>query len=177
MLNAFVKTILFFQSVLSSLSLEMNRAIQVIILSSLSLLTCQILKSVIFSVKEKQFRWKSLFTTGGLPSSHSSTVTTLVASIGLFQVHDTGTVDYIFAVSFIVALVIIHDSVGVRLEASKHAIILNNMVENEPIEEKKKLGFGKRGYLKELLGHEKIEAFAGVLYGLVIAVIGYFICI
>lgn len=156
---------------------ETDRAFSVILLSCISLITCQLLKLVIFSIKEKKFNLRMLFTTGGFPSSHTSTVVTMVTSIAIFQIKDMGQIDYIFAVAFIVALIIIHDAMGVRFEASKHAMILNKMVENEPMEEKKKLGFGKKGYLKELLGHKKIEVFAGFLYGVLVAAIGCIILI
>ena len=53
--------------------------------------------------------------------------------------------------------VTIHDAMGVRYEASKHAIILNKMVDNLSDEEKMDLGFGKNGKLKEMLGHSGTE--------------------
>ena len=166
--------ILMMRAILSSFgNTETVRAIEVMILSSISLFSCQLLKAIIFSIKEKKIDIKMLFTTGGFPSSHTSTVTTMVVSIAIFQITDSGKIDYVFAVAFIVALIIIHDAFGVRYEASKHAAILNKMVENETLEEKKKLGFGKKGYLKELLGHKKTEVFAGAIYGFLISLLAF----
>ena len=77
-----------------------------------------------------------------MPSSHSALVTALFVSIGMFDYHNQGTLSIGFAISFVIALVVIHDSMGIRLEASKHAMELNiikyrlNMIENIDIEEK-----------------------------------------
>lgn len=165
--------------ILTSISEGINhlisvRAIQVIILSAISMTLCQILKFIIFSVKEKKMVYKSLITTGGMPSSHTASVTTLVISLGLFQYHDTNGLDYSFAVALVFAMIVIHDAMGVRLEASKHAKILNNLVKHEDVETKKQLGFGNKGYLKELLGHKGFEVIGGFLFGTMISLIGYF---
>ena len=96
----------------------------------------------------------------------------MITSIAIFQIHDTKSIDYVLSVACVVAVIIIHDAMGVRYEASKHARILNKMVENESIEKKQKLGFGHSGILKELLGHKKIEVLAGFIYGILVAVIG-----
>lgn len=151
------------------------RTIQVIILISISVFSCQIIKFINFSIREKRAVISALFTTGGWPSSHTSGVITLVISLGIFQMTDMGTFDYSFAVAVTYGFIVIHDAMGVRLEASKHAAILNKMVENEPMEEKTKLGFGKKGELKELLGHKRFEVLLGVLYGALVAVIGVII--
>ena len=64
---------------------------------------------------------------------------------------------------------------GVRLEASKHAKILNNLTSDMTVEEKKTLGFGKKGSLKEMLGHKSFEVAGGVFFGILRGVIGFFI--
>lgn len=149
-----------------------DRAFICIILVGISAFSCQLLKLIITSIRHKKVMWRSLFSTGGFPSSHSSSVITLVISLGIFEMHDVGGLDYSFAVAATVAFIVIHDSMGVRLEASKHAKILNNMVENEPLAIKQELGFGRKGHLKELLGHKFVEVFAGIIYGVLVAIIG-----
>ncbi len=152
-----------------------TRSLQTIVLSFLSMLSCQIVKCVVMSIKNKEFMYSALFSTGGMPSSHTSIVATLITSMAMFQYTDTGRLDYSFAVALVFGFIVIHDAMGVRLEASKHAKILNKLVEDESFETKKSLGYGKKGQLKELLGHKQIEVLMGFLYGAFIGILGYFI--
>lgn len=152
------------------------RTIQIIVICAISMFSCQLIKGIIRSIKLKKFDINSFFTTGGMPSSHTATVISLATALGLFQYHDLkGQFDYSFAVALVFAAVVIHDAMGVRLEASKHAQILNKMVADETVEVKKELGFGKKNVLKELLGHKPFEVFMGFLYGVIVAIIGVMI--
>ena len=158
------------------LKLVNSRVFQIIFICLFSLLFCQLFKFIFFSIKEKKMNYRYLYTTGGFPSSHSALCITLVTSLFLFQMHDLhGKLDWSFAVSVIFSIIIIHDAMGVRLEASKHAKILNHMTSDLPMEEKEELGFGKKGTLKEMLGHKGLEVFGGILFGFVIGLCGYFI--
>lgn len=145
----------------------MNTAEQIINHSIIALLAAQFLKFITFSVKEKSLQPRALISTGGMPSSHSALVTSLTASIYLYE-----GIGLYFAISLMLALVVIHDSMGIRLEASKHAMMLNNINE--------KLGLdtdhiNKGKALKEPLGHFPIEVFAGFLLGIVVSILGYYI--
>ncbi len=158
------------------LGLVNQRALQIIWICIISMIICQVVKFVIFSIRNKKVLWKTLFSTGGFPSSHTSLCTTLVTTLFLFQMHDLGgKIDWSFAVAVVFALITIHDAMGIRLEASKHARILNNLTEDMSLEEKKSLGFDKKGFLKEMLGHKAFEVFGGVVLGVGIGVAGYFI--
>lgn len=149
-----------------------ERAGQTLIICAISLFSCQLIKFLVMSFRAKKFLWNSLWTTGGMPSSHTSTVVTLVTCLGIFQISHDGRIDYSFVVAFVFAVIVIHDAMGVRLEASKHAHILNNIVKEETNEVKKDLGYGKQDKLKELLGHKPVEVFIGGLYGVIVAIIG-----
>lgn len=158
-------------------SLMNIRTIQVIILAMVSLLLCQVAKFIIFSIRERRPMVSTLFTTGGMPSSHTATVISLIVGMGLLQLHDNGSLDYSFAVALVFGIIVIHDAMGVRLEASKHAKILNNLVSSEDIKTKQDLGFGEKGKLKELLGHKGFEVLGGFLFGLIVGIVGYLIII
>ncbi|MBN3490995.1 divergent PAP2 family protein [Acholeplasma equirhinis] len=144
----------------------------VIIISIASMVIAQVLKFFIDAIINKRVNESILLSTGGMPSSHSALVTSLATSIGLFEIHDNGQLSTIFAIALVLALVVLHDSMGIRYEASKHARELNqiklrlNLIENIDVEEKK---------LKEALGHKPKEVFAGILLGAFIAIVGYFI--
>lgn len=157
-------------------SIISTRAVQIIFISLVSLFLAQFIKFVIISIKEKKFDWKLLVSTGGFPSSHCALVVTLCVTLGMFQYHDLdGNLDWSFAVALILSVIIIHDAMGVRLEASKHAKILNNLAADMTEEEKKELGYGKKGRLKEMLGHKGVEVLGGIIFGAIIGLIGFLI--
>ena len=155
-----------------------TRAIQIFIISSIAMLTCQIFKFAFYSIKAKSPQWYFLGSTGGFPSSHSAFCVSLVITLGMFQWHDLdGTLDWSFVVALVFAIIIIHDAMGVRLEASKHARVLNKIATDLTDEEKASIGFKKDGKLKEMLGHKGREVIGGVIIGVIIGLIGFLILV
>lgn len=152
----------------------MNGPIAVIIISVSALVMAQVIKLVAYSIYSKKPRFDMLISTGGMPSSHSALVTSLFVSILLFTV-DKGTFAeaYYVPISLVLALVVVHDSMGIRYEASKHAQILNKLIKDLSEVKKKELGYEKD--LKEYLGHKPIEAMMGVVLGIVVGIVGFFI--
>jgi len=75
----------------------------------------QILKTVIYAVVNKKLDWNRLIGDGGMPSSHSATVTSVALAAGIEQ----GFGSPVFAVAFIVAMVVMHDASGVRQETGR----------------------------------------------------------
>ncbi len=67
---------------------------------------------------------------GGMPSSHSSTVCGVVVAMA----RSSGVSSPLFALAFIFAAVVMHDAMGVRLEAGKHARIINVLLKKVDIE-------------------------------------------
>ena len=98
-----------------------------------------------------------LFSTGGMPSSHSALVTSLATATGLQFGFGSG----YFAISSVLALIVMYDARGVRQESGQHARILNQILRElfsgHAISERE---------LKELLGHTTIEVFVGALVGI-----------
>jgi len=136
-------------------------------ISLISLIIAQGLKLFTKYFVTREWDWRVLLSTGGMPSSHTSLVTTLTLSIGLLVGFDS--ID--FAISFVFSAVVIHDSMGIRYEAGKHASILNQIGKDiAHIVQRKELYEEK---FKELLGHKPIEVFAGFLLGIVIAIMGF----
>ena len=149
-----------------------TRAVQIIITCLIAMLVAQLLKVVIFSIKHKKFEPRFIFTTGGLPSSHSSLCVCLCVHLGMLQFHDENQLSWAFAVAVVVSSVIMYDAMGVRLEASKHARILNRLAD-ELTEEEIQEYYGKKGKLKEMLGHRGIEVLVGGLLGAGIGFAGF----
>ena len=46
-----------------------------------------------------------------------------------------------------------------------------------PDDEKKKIGFGKKLELKEMLGHKGVEVLGGIILGIIVAVVGYLLLV
>lgn len=121
----------------------------------------------IFRFKERRWDPKQLLGSGGMPSSHSSTVTALAISIGL----QDGFGGQLFAVASILACVVMHDAFGVRLQAGRQAEVLNQIVYELPEEHP----LADTRPLRELLGHTPLQVIAGGMLGLVVGVISYWI--
>lgn len=73
--------------------------------------------------KNKKFTWDSFFASGGMPSSHSSSVCALTTAC-LIQF---GVGSSQFAISGVLALIVMKDASGVRLEAGKQAKAINRL--------------------------------------------------
>ena len=153
------------------------RTLTILAISIASMIICQVVKFSFYSIKTRSLKWRLLFSTGGFPSSHSSFCVTLCITLGMFQWHDLHFLHWSFAVAIVFSMIIIHDAMGVRLEASKHARILNNLASDMSDEEKKEMGYGKKGQLKEMLGHEWLEVLGGIFVGIVVGLIGFLIVV
>lgn len=143
----------------------------------IALVLAQVLKLPIHYFFYRKWMPSLLFSTGGMPSSHSAFVSALALSIALTE----GVTSPYFAISFVLAGVVIHDSIGIRREAGKHATVLNHMKEeiaeiitevNKGTEKDDKLVETK---LKELLGHEPIEAIIGTILGITVVLVSFFL--
>ena len=126
-------------------------------------LVAQILKGLIVLIQKRKFDFRRFLGTGGMPSSHTAFLVSLATSVG----KHVGVASPEFAVSVCLALVVMQDAQGVRRAAGEQAKILNYMMDhwNQSSPEV----FGKE--LKELLGHTRIEIFAGMLLGFIFGLV------
>ena len=135
---------------------------KVLVIPFLVLIITQVCKTIYFSIKNKKLDLFTLLTTGGLPSSHSSLVSSLATVI--FKVNGAGSAE--FAIAVILAIIVMYDASGIRKAAGEHAKILNEM-----LEEKEYYSSKEYKKLKELLGHTKLEVFVGFLTGIILTII------
>ena len=129
-------------------------------------LLAQIIKVLGEYITLSRWNWVLLFQAGGMPSSHSAMVSAAALSIGLYVGFDQP----IFAISSILAMIVIYDATGIRRETGRQAVLINTMIEDLA---KGKLAQVDR--LKEVLGHTPGEAVLGTLLGLVIGLIVWFL--
>lgn len=135
---------------------------QVLLASLTAWLIAQTMKVPVEYRLTRRLNWSLLLQAGGMPSSHSALVFGAAASIGL----NVGFGTPLFALSFVVAMIISYDASGVRRQAGLHAerinTMINELLQGHPISENQ---------LKEVLGHTQRQVFAGGLLGVLIALI------
>lgn len=138
-------------------------ASSILVTAIIAWFVAQVLKVILVLIKNKKLDFRRFIGSGGMPSSHSSFVVSLAMSVGLTE----GFSGSLFAVTVVLALVVMYDAAGVRRAAGQQARILNKLVDEWGKEDFKET----EKKLKELLGHTPVEVFAGALLGILIAVI------
>ena len=122
----------------------------------------QAFKVICDLIKNKRFNFKRILGAGGMPSSHSAVVVSLTTLIGKYEGVDSS----IFALSLIVAFVVMYDACGIRRAAGKQARILNKLIETPGLT---RVEISEK--LVEVLGHTPFQVFVGALIGLGVGLI------
>lgn len=123
-----------------------------------AVVTAQILKLIFTLIFDRRLDWQSMLSTGGMPSSHTATVTALTVSLALTE----GLSSPLVAMTIVFSIVVIYDAVGIRRAAGKHAEVLNEW--SRILSETFEHGFQPED-LKTLLGHTYPQVIAGMLLG------------
>ena len=122
----------------------------------------QILKTLIALFQGKGLDFRYLFSSGGMPSSHSVIVTALATTAGMVEGFDSA----VFGISAILASIVLYDAAGVRQAVSQQAIVLNRIVREirhrEPLTK-------IEADLRELIGHTPFQVVVGALLGIIFA--------
>ena len=127
----------------------------------------QLIKTIIHAIVTKKVDFTRLVGDGGMPSGHSATVSSLAVSAAM--VYGLGSFEV--AIALVFAIVVCTDAMGVRLETGKQAAIINDIVEAfNVLTSEEKLSDAK---LKEFVGHTPLQVIAGILLGIVNAVLLY----
>lgn len=121
-------------------------------------IVASMIKMAIAARKTHTFDFVYLVSTGGMPSSHSATVSGLAFSLG--YLHGFGSSICILATA--VAIITMFDAATVRQAAGEHAKVLNAIIRD--IQE---LKFKPAQRFKELLGHTRSEVLWGMVTGIV----------
>ncbi len=142
---------------------------KVLIASIIASILAQILKLPLEYLRNKTWDWSLLFSTGGMPSSHSAIVSAAAVSIGHYVGFDTP----LFGLAFAVAVVVIYDATNIRRQAGFHAQQINRIIKESisgktiPAKEFKEL--------REVLGHSPAEAFGGIILGILVSILCWLI--
>ncbi len=124
----------------------------------------QLYKFLFEWIRRRDFDLRVLTRSGGMPSSHSAMVCSLVFAIG----YRSGLRSDVFALAVIFAVIIMYDATGVRQATGKQAKVLNQILRElfagHPVSEEE---------LKELIGHTPTEVYVGALVGILSTVLWF----
>lgn len=120
----------------------------------------QMIKFVVYRIKDKNWDFKRLYEAGGMPSAHSAFVSSLTYSLA----YKYGISSDYFTISLAFSLIVMYDAMGIRYETAKHAKVINAMQE--------KINLPVKKHLNEMLGHRPIEVFWGAVLGVIVSAIG-----
>ena len=117
-----------------------------------------LLKSIVFAFKEKSFSLRNGFSNGGMPSSHSAVVSSVTAAVFMMQ----GFSD-LFFVALVFSLIVISDAFGFRRNVGVQGDTINNILKGL-----------KKDPVKVVHGHTFFQVLAGIILGVLAAVITYY---
>ncbi len=120
----------------------------------------QLLKIILFLIKHRRLSWHDIIVTGGMPSSHAAFVTSLTTIVFLEEGTSTA-----FAVSLVLALIVLRDAFGVRRTVGEEGLIIGSLL--------KKLKIKTEAHFS--LGHTPLQVVVGALTGLVASLIVHYI--
>jgi len=125
-------------------------------------IAAQVTKMLCGFWRTRRLDFHYLASTGGMPSAHSSAVSGLATSVGL----NWGFSNPLFAISALLAMVVMFDASTVRRASGLQAKLLNEIVDElfkeHHLSERK---------LAELLGHTRLEVFMGMIVGILVALL------
>ena len=98
---------------------------EILTVSIMSWFVAQVLKTTINFILLGKFQLERMWGDGGMPSAHSATVCAMVIAAARSE----GVSSAIFAVASVVAIITMHDAMGVRHETGEQAKVLNQMIE------------------------------------------------
>lgn len=134
---------------------------QVLVSAVAAWTVAQFLKTLIDMALNKNFNPERLVGSGGMPSSHSSTVCALTTAAS----YRYGVGSFEFAVCFVLSMIVMYDAMGVRRETGKQAKLLNSILLENPLKLKGEL---IQETLKEYVGHTPLQVAAGALLGILL---------
>lgn len=137
---------------------------EILMSSALSWGLAQVIKTIIHLILTKEFVPERLIGSGGMPSCHSATVCALTTSI----VINEGIQSPFFAMSAILAIIVMYDARGVRRETGIQATVINEII---TIVEKLGADVTYDEKLKEFVGHTPLQVLVGAILGVIIALI------
>jgi uncharacterized protein len=131
---------------------------EILIVSVCAWAIAQLLKGIVILIQKKQLDFSTLIAPGGMPSSHSAIVSALATSVAIVD----GVKSVSFAISTILALIVMYDAAGLRRSVGKQAVVLNRILRE--LRERRSISYFEKD-LRELIGHSTFQVIIGALLG------------
>lgn len=132
---------------------------RILIAAGIAWAVSQISKTILHTIINGKLDWSRLKGDGGMPSSHSASVTALAVATGMVCGIDSP----FFAMAVVFAAITCHDAMNSRREIGKHSVVLNELIKKIEQEEPFEV------VLKEFVGHTPLQVLIGILVGGIIA--------
>ena len=122
----------------------------------------QLIKMLIALTLGKGIDLSFFVSSGGMPSAHSAMVSALATAVAMTD----GFGSPFFAISVILALIVMYDAAGVRQSVGQQSVVLNRII----LELRRKEPLVKiEADLRELMGHTPFEVIVGGALGIALA--------
>ncbi len=131
----------------------MNKVILAVLVAGFG---AQLVKLIIYFFHHKSLNWHDIVVTGGMPSSHSAFVVALSTIIYLEEGTSTA-----FAISLVLALIIIRDAFGVRRTVGEESVALTHIIKKLKLKDKTHIA----------MGHTPLQVTVGSIIGFVCAIL------
>jgi len=122
----------------------------------------QFIKVLAGLIRKRQIDLRYVVSSGGMPSSHSATVSALATSVAMVE----GIGSVAFGISVILAIIVMYDAAGVRQSVGRQSIILNRIIaelrDRRPIAELER-------DLRVFIGHTPFQVIVGSAMGIIMA--------
>jgi acid phosphatase family membrane protein YuiD len=121
-------------------------------------LIANLVKVIIYFIQNKEISQQPIFTTGGMPSTHTAPVAALTTIISLVD----GVQSVAFAIVFVLAIITMTDAVKVRRAVGEQGEAITKLLsKNQP-----------KPYFAR--GHKLTEVVVGAMIGIVVGITIYF---
>lgn len=126
-------------------------------------LLAQLIKLIINYVQTRRVDFHYLVSSGNMPSAHCALVSALATTIGISEGLNT----VIFAISGVLAMIVIYDAATVRHTVGQQSTVLNRILDDffrpdDPIQKR----------MREFIGHTRLEVIVGVILGILVGWLG-----
>lgn len=126
----------------------------------------QIAKIVLMGITKKDWDWRYIYRSGGMPSAHTAVIVSLCTVLA----YRLGSKSPEFGIACILAAIVMYDAINVRHAVGEHARALQAIVPE----------VFKKSHLPKMIihqsnGHTPFEVLAGLLIGVVVPVLVFIV--
>jgi acid phosphatase family membrane protein YuiD len=126
----------------------------------------QVAKIFIKGIKNKNWDWRYIYRSGGMPSAHTTVITALCTVIA----YRTGTKSPEFGIACILAVIVMYDAINVRHAVGEHAMALR-MIVPEVFKKTKP----PHMIIHQSDGHTPFEVLVGAVIGIIVTILVFLV--